>query len=162
MKQNPMVWAIRAGEKGAAHEIFVNQSLIVLPEQAMGDLSSLPPERVAFYEAFAAGGHKDNRTAVRGVGGKFFRFVHEMKVGDTVLYPCILDKKIHFGIIRGGYRYDAGLSEKFPHTRRVLWSGAFPKAVLSEYAKRELGAARTLFRVKTHVAEIRELLAKDH
>jgi restriction system protein len=159
-KHNQLMWAVRAGEKGAAHAILVKQNLIVLSKQGVGDLSSLPADRNAFYRATAAGGEKVNPTAIRGVGGKFFRFVHEMQVGDTILYPCLFDKKIHFGIIRGSYRYDPVISAQFPHTRPVSWEGAFPKAVLSTYAKRELGAARTLFRIKTHVEEILQVFAK--
>jgi restriction system protein len=84
-------WVIRAGENGSAHELFIKYGLIVLQGQQMGDLRRLPETREGFHSAYELRHPHDSRKAIGGIGGKFFRFIHEMKVGDYVIYPCLID-----------------------------------------------------------------------
>jgi predicted Mrr-cat superfamily restriction endonuclease len=155
------IWAIRAGKNGNAHALFIEKNLIVLSDAGLGDLSILEPERSAFYEAFSSQHPDEGKVAVGGIGGKFFRFVHEMKTRDFVLYPCIKDKQVYIGQVTSSYRYDPTQDAAFPHQRCVKWICSVPKKSFSGFAQRELGAARTFFRFKSHVAEIHQLLAKS-
>ena len=155
------IWVIRAGEGGEAHDLFMKQNLIVLSHTKMGDLRLLPKERLAFYDAYASRHPEKGRVSIRGIGGKFFRYMHEVKIEDQVLYPCIRDKRIYIGNVTSEYRYDPSLNSQFPHHRNVNWHVAIPKNSLSESAQRELGAARTFFRYKNHAEEIQRLLAKN-
>ena len=154
------IWAIRAGQKAAAHKLFIENRLIALADAGLGDLRALPKERRAFYGAYGSRHPAEGRVAICGIGGKFFRFVHEVRNGDLVLYPCLLDKMIYFGFVTGSYLYDRSHNTNFPHCRKVRWEGSVPKKALSESARRELGAARTFFRFKNHTQEIRGLMTK--
>lgn len=155
-----LAWGIRAGKNGEAHDLFIKCSLIVLSDADLGDLRLLPKERSAFYDAYGSRHSEEGRVAIRGIGGKFFRFVHEVQIGDLMLYPCIRDKQIYVGEVTGAYYYDHSHDLNFPHRRTIKWLVALPKKSISEFARRELGAARTFFCFKTHMKEIQQLLVR--
>ena len=155
---NKPLWVIRAGLRSAAHDLFIDHGLVVLMKQEMEDLRRLPKDRQAFYAAYHSKHAGEGRTAISGIGGKFFRFIHEVQVGDYVLYPCRLDKMVHFGVVAGRYFYEASRGD-FPHSRKVDWIASFPKKTLSLYSKRELNTARTFFCFKKNADEIHRRIA---
>lgn len=146
-------WVIRAGVRGSADGLFLKNCKIALSDPGLGSLSNLDSRRAAFYEAYGQLRPGDSLTSIAGVGGKFFRFVHEMKNGDIVLYPSCLEKVIHVGVISGHYRYTSQ-DRDYPHQRDVRWIACVEKSSLSQPALYELGAARTLFKYKHHLAEV--------
>jgi restriction system protein len=154
------IWAIRAGEKGEADGVFLEYGRMVLSDAGLGDLSKLAPEREAFYSLYRALHQDDTRVGSAGIAGKFFRFVHEIQVGDLVLYPSLKDKQVYIGEVIGEYVFDESLCSKFPHQRTVHWKYVVPRAALTVSAQRELGAARTFFKFKRHAKEIKELVAQ--
>jgi predicted Mrr-cat superfamily restriction endonuclease len=157
------LWGIRAGlsgDKSDAHDLFIKCRLIALKKQGVGDLRLLPKKRDAFYAAYESTHRDARRVAIHGIGGKFFRFIHEIQLGDNVFYPCRFNGLIYVGEVVGRYFYDDSINASLPHRRKVRWKGSFPKQTLSEFARREIGAARTLFRIKTHVEEFACLIAK--
>lgn len=154
------MWAIRAGVKGEADELFLSGSSILLSDPGIGDLTKLAASREAFYAAYRSLRPNETPTGTAGVGGKFFRFVHEIEERDIVLYPRIRDRSVHIAEVESGYLFDPKRSEKFPHSRVVRWIHRIWKDDLSESARRELGAARTLFEFKTNGEEIRAILAR--
>jgi restriction system protein len=85
--------------------------------------------------------------------GQQFRFVHEMKEGDYVIYPSQRDHLVHIGKIDGGYRYDPSLTEHFQNLRKVKWLKAFPRAHFTQGALYEIGSAMALFQVKSFANE---------
>jgi restriction system protein len=158
------IWVIRAGRAGetsaASHDIFVRKRLLVLEAQKMDDLRKLPEDRDSFYAAYRHTNPDAGDVAIRGIGGKFFRFIHEIKAGHIVLYPCRIDKLVYIGFVAGPYRYSTKEHPNFPHIRKVRWIGSFPKKRLSLGAYREMGGARSLFLFKSHTSEILELIPK--
>ena len=157
------LWGIRAGlsgERSDAHDLFIKCGLMALKKQGMGDLRLLRKKRDTFYAAYESTHSDAGRVAICGIGGKFFRFIHEIQVGDNVLYPCRFNGLIYVGEVVGRYFYDDSINASLPHRRKVRWKGTFPKQTVSKFARRELGAARTLFRIKTNVEEFVRLIAK--
>ncbi len=155
------VWVIRAGVGGSADSYFMTENIIVLNDPGLGDLSRIEPNRQAFYRAYESIRPDEMRAGISGVGGKFFRFVHEMQVSDIVLYPSLRTHKIYVGEIAGKYLFIKQNAE-FPHQRKVRWITSFPKSSLSDTAKHELGAARTLFKYKKHINEILEIVRNSN
>ena len=147
------VWVIRAGIGGVADNYFMKENSLVLEAQGLGDLNQIEPSREAFYQAYAATTQKKTRTAIAGIGGKFYRFLHEIQIGDIVLYPSLKTGEVCCGQITGKYRYVAK-NKEFPHQRKVRWLTKFPKSSLSKAAQYELGAARTLFSYRKNLSEI--------
>ena len=152
------IWAIRAGKNGEVDELFLKHGQIVLSDPGLGDLSQLAPDRTTFYSAYRTLFPDAMETAVGGIGGKFFRFVHEIQIGDLVLYPSLKDRQVYIGKITGEYVFNPSLCFEFPHQRSVRWRYLVPKADLSQKAQRELGAARTFFKFKRHADEIKAMI----
>lgn len=149
------VWVIRAGVGGSADNYFMDKSVIVLINQGISDLSQIEPVREAFYDAYRSVKPNEPHPTIAGIGGKFYRFVHEMQIGDIVLYPSLKTKEIYYGQITGKYQYI--LKDKdYPHQRKVRWISSFPKSSLSKAAQYELGAARTLFKYRKNIGELLE------
>jgi restriction system protein len=153
------VWVIRAGVRGAGEEYFKKKSRSVLEDPGLGDLNKIEPNRQAFYQAYASLRSEASPTSIRGVGGKFFRFIHEIKRGDVIVYPSIGDRVVHLGVFEGEYEF-VPKDAPFSNQRRVRWTCSFPKMLLSQGAQYELGAARTLYRYRKHVGEILSVTGK--
>jgi len=84
--------------------------------------------------------------------GMLFRFVHDMEIGDYVIYPSKPDRMINIGIIDGPYYYDSA-ETNYPHKRNVKWIKKFPRARFSQGALYEVGSALTLFLIKNYAEE---------
>jgi restriction system protein len=157
-RQKNSCWVVRAGKNGEANDLFLKKSLIVLSDPGLGDLKGLPAQRQSFYEAYENLRPNEKRAGITGIGGKFFRFVHEVKVGDQVIYSSLIDKQTYIGAVKSKYEYDVRMSLNFTHKRKVKWEYYFPKNLFSEYATRELNAARTFFEFKSNREELRKIL----
>lgn len=145
-------WGIRAGKKGKAHDLFLDEGVIALEDAELGDLCQLEPDRDSFYSAYRELFPDDTRTGSAGIAGKFFRFAHEIKVGDLVVYPALPNKQVYVGEVVGEYEYVS--SSEYPHQRKVKWKYVIPKSEFSRPAQYELGAARTFFQFKKNVDEL--------
>jgi len=146
-------WVLRAGRKGEAAKHFIDKNLIVLEAQGLGNLGKIGRSREDFYAAFSLTKENMTRTTISGVGGKFFRFVHDIGMADFILYPSLADRKIHVGIVSGKYVFNE-FDLHFPHQRKVSWIYSFDKSSLSRGAIFEINAARTLFKFDKHFAEV--------
>lgn len=119
----------------------------------LGDLTHLEPNRDAFKAMLREARPDMKEGAIPVAAGVLYRFVHEMKPGDLVLYPYKPDSTLAFGRITGDYRWDAG-SERHRHRRDVEWlDSGVPRQKFSQAALYEIGSAVTLFTVKRHAAE---------
>ena len=152
------MWGIRAGIRGRAHLWFLEREVVGLSDPGMGDLRKILPDRQSFYTAYRRLRPGETRTGITGIGGKFFRFTHEIDIGDLIVYPSRYKGRIYVGRVAGQYTYSNQQIGNLPHQRSVKWLCNFLKSQLSKTAQRELGAARTFFEVKSHSVEISRLV----
>lgn len=152
------MWGIRAGRRGEADHIFLKENSVALGWDAVDELSSLAASRDTFKAAVSKAYPSMNSNAVPGTVGQLFRFLHEMQVGDTVLYPSKLDKLVHIGRVEGDYKYDPSLNKSFPHLRPIRWLESAPRTSFSQGALYEIGSALTLFQVRNYADEFRDTL----
>lgn len=151
----PPFWVIRAGERRQAHDLLVKHGRIVLAEPGMGDLAKIEPTREAFLSAYRKLRPDESPTGSAAIAkGKFFRFVYDLKREDTILYLSVKEQHVYVGTVIGDYMYDTSFSADYPHQRTVTWNFVFPKAELSESARRELGAARSFYMYIRSVEEV--------
>jgi restriction system protein len=113
----------------------------------------LPAQRAAFKEAFSCKG-ETKASAVPIQAGQLFRFLHEMKIGDRIIYPRKIDRTLLWGEIATPYFYDRSANPNFPHRRGVRWLNALSRDVFSQGALYELGSVLTLFEVRNFAAEL--------
>ncbi|MCC6630404.1 MAG: AAA family ATPase [Chloroflexi bacterium] len=146
-------WVIHAGSADEADALFREYGVIAVGWDELGDLTELEPTRDAFKEAVKATYPTYATQATRNAAGQLLRFVHAMKVGDTVFYPARATSLIHVGRVTGDYRYDPSRHEQFPHQRSVAWLRAVPRSAFSAGARNEMSGLMTLFAVDRHAAE---------
>lgn len=149
------LWGMHAGRTGEADTLFLRKNFIAVGWAKLGDLSKLTPDREAFKNAVATAWPEKKPGAIPNNAGQLFRFVHEMKPGDLAVYPSKRDRKVHIGRIEGPYRYDPNQEPGYPHLRQVKWLAAVPRTKFSQGALYEIGAAMSLFQIKSYPDEFR-------
>jgi restriction system protein len=154
---NANMWGIHAGKTGDADELFFKNSCIALGWGKVPDLSKLPADREAFKDAVARA-YPDKPRAVPVNGGQLYRFVHEMKRGDLVVYPSKRDRQIHLARVDGDYRFNNSLEPTYPHQRSATWLREVPRTHFTQGALYEIGAAMSLFLVQKYVDEYQAVL----
>lgn len=154
----PNLWGIHAGKTGDADTLFLKKHCIAIGWTRIGDASTIKPDRESFKAKVAALYSDAKPGAIPNYAGQLFRFVHEMKPGDLVIYPSKRDRQVHLGRIEGGYEYDAKSEIGYPHRRKVTWLKDVPRTHFSQGALYEIGSAMSLFLVKNYADEYRAAL----
>jgi restriction system protein len=148
------VWAIRAGGESEADPLFIESGLLAVSFLSVNrDVSALPAQRAAFKDAFAEGDRDQKPGAIPIQAGQLFRFVHEMKIGDRVIYPRKIDRTLLWGEISTPYLYDRASNPDFPHRRGVRWLKSLGRDEFSQGALYELGSTLTVFEIRNFTGE---------
>lgn len=153
----PVYWMVRAGEGGFRFEDFQSQSLVTIDWHEMGNLSALN-HRADFQKAAAAAYPNVSTGALSSYAGQTFRFVREIKVGDSVVTYNPSERIYLLGTVAGEYEY---VPAKGGHAnrRRVQWRGKVDRDDLSVAARASLGSISTLFQIPLEVGQELEKLA---
>jgi restriction system protein len=151
------VWGIHAGRTGDADTLFLKKNVVALGWSNAGDLSLLR-DREAFKARIAAAYPDDKPGSVPVNAGMLFRFIHEMKVGDNILYSSQHDKQVHIGRVDGDYRYDSSGDNSYPNRRAVVWLKALPTTRFSQGALYEIRTGMSFFLIKNYADECLSLL----
>lgn len=148
------IWGIHGGRSGEANTLFLQENFVALGWVEMGDLSPYP-DRDSLKRALVAAYPGIKPGAIPNNAGQLFRFVHEMEIGDLIVYPSKQDRQIHIGRIEGNYRYNPELSQQYPQQRGVKWLAHVPRTKFSQGALYEIGSALSFFQVKNYAGEFR-------
>ena len=140
--------------------MFLNRNLIAIGWKEMGDLSVLDPERDAFKKKYMSVYPDAKLQAVANSAGMLYRFVHEAKIGDYVVFPSKINREINIGIIEGDYVYSPGETE-YVQTRKIKWLKHLPRTSFSQGALYEVGSAMSFFSVKNYADEYMSALQKS-
>ena len=152
-KNDNTVWGIHAGKTGDAYNLFMNKSVIALGWPNMGDLSQLPGNRESFKAKLIQAYPETKLGAVPVNAGQLFRFVFEMKPGDTIIFPTKHDRQVHLGRVEGLYQYNPSLDSNYPNMRSVSWLKVVPRISFTQGALYEIGSAMSCFQVKNYADE---------
>ena len=152
------IWGIHAGKTGDAASLFLTKNCVALGWQAVGDLSKLGKTREAFKAAVGQAYPYIKPGAIPNNAGQLFRFVHEMKDGDLVVFPHKHERKIHIGIVSSSYEYRQEPLANYPNQRRVKWLKSFDRKFFTQGALYEVGSALSFFQIKTYADEYRAAL----
>lgn len=152
------IWGIHAGKTGDADTLFFKKKYIAIGWSKIGNLGELQADREAFKAKVAEVYPEKKPGAIPNNAGQLFRFVHEMKLGDLVVFPSKRDRKVHIGEVSSPYTYDPILEEGYPNLRSVKWLRSLPRTHFTQGALYEIGSAMSLFQVKTYAEEFRAAL----
>lgn len=149
------MWGIHGGQAGSADTLFLKHNMVALGWDSTGNLLDLAPDREAFKNKLAELYPKDKLAALALNAGQLFRFVHEMRTNDLIIYPSKHDKLVHIGKVTGDYVYQKNGFDGYFHRRSVQWIKSLPRTQFSQGALYEIGAAMSFFQVKNYADEYR-------
>jgi restriction system protein len=153
-----VLWGVHAGKLGAAEDLFLQESVIAIAWEELGDLGKLQHAREAFLERYReVYGRTLKERAVSASAGQVYRFVHDVRIGDLIVFRA--RTILHLGTVAGPYTYTA--SSDYPHRRAVNWLSSIGTDAVSKGALQELKSMLALFRVRHHAAEIERFFASD-
>ncbi len=143
------VWGIHMGvEVGSAP---IDEGFVAIGWADMGDIRQLPPDRDTIKAKLSETFPNAKPGAIPGWAGILYRFVHELKAGDHLIYPSKADRMINIGVATDTrtHREEA----RYPNQLSVQWRGHVPRDHFSQAALNECGSALTFFRIKNHANE---------
>ena len=149
------VWGIHTMDD----PLFLNQHLIAIGWEKMGNLSAIPASRDAYKEAYVAAYPDAKKGSIATSAGMLYRFVHEVQEGDYVVFPSKIDRKINIGMVESAYFYDA--ATLYPNRRKVKWLKHLPRTAFSQGALHEVGSSLSFFQVKNYADEYLKALDKN-
>ena len=153
MGSEHQMWGIHGGRTGDADTLFLQGGCVALGWPSVGDLSKLPATREGFKTRVAEAFPAMKQGAVPVNAGQLYRFVHEAKIGDIVVYPSKNDRHIHIARIEGDYEYCPKEEAAYPNRRKVKWLKSLPRTHFSQGALHEIGSAMSFFAVRTYAEE---------
>jgi len=119
----------------------------------LGDLQKIPANREAFKAAIKVA-HPDTKPGSIPVqAGVLFRFLHEVRPGDLIVYPSKVDRMVNLGEVSGPYEYKPSKNAAYPNILPVRWLKHLPREDFSQDALYEIGSFITLFAVKNYRSE---------
>lgn len=135
-----------------------DKGYIAIGWNQLGDLSKIAANREAFKRVVLEGivGAKPGSIPVQA--GVLYRFLHEVKEGDLIVYPSKIDRMVNLGRIAGPYRYDPMQNPDYPNCRKVQWLKHLPREEFSQEALYEIGSFITLFAVRNNKDEFLDQL----
>lgn len=140
--------------------LFLNNSVIAIGWKDFGDLRAIEATREAFKEHYEAVYADAKKGSIATAAGMLYRFCYEMQIGDYVVYPSKIDRKMNIGVIESEYMFVPDASE-YVQQRKVKWLKHLPRTAFSQGALYEVGSALSLFTVKNYADEYMAALDKD-
>ena len=140
--------------------LFLNQSVMAIGWEKMGDLSLIPNSRESFKRSYVKTYPEAKKGSIATSAGMLYRFVNEVQVGDYVVFPSKVDRMINLGMVESEYYFDTNAS-LYPNRRKVTWLRHLPRTAFSQGALHEVGSALSFFQVKNYAEEYLKALDKD-
>lgn len=151
MGDDSTIWGIHMPRSLEMKPIELGYVAIGWPN--LGSLKTIESTREAFKAAVSSKYPDFKLGAVPVHAGTLFKFIHEIKAGDLIVYPSKPDRMVNLGKVVGDYFYDPASGTAYPNRRKVNWINAVPRAEFSQSALHEIGSAVTLFQIKNNADE---------
>ena len=149
------VWGIHTLDDN----LFLKNNVIAIGWPDFGDLSKVTATREAFKERYAQIYPNDKPGAIPTSAGMLYRFIHELKIGDYVVFPSKVDRMVNIGVVEGEYTY-VDSEKEYVQQRKVKWLKHLPRTSFTQGALYEIGSAMSLFMVKNYADEYLSALDK--
>lgn len=156
MENNVKIWGIHTMDDS----LFLNQNIIAIGWDAIGDLSRIEPTREAYKNEYIRAYPNAKKGSVATGAGMLYRFSCEMQKGDYIVFPSKIDRKINIGIVESDYFHDDAAA-MYPNQRKVKWLKHLPRTAFSQGALYEVGSALSFFQVKNYSDEFLKALDRN-
>lgn len=148
------IWGIHTADDN----LFLQNSIIAIGWKQIGDLSLVENNRDAFKQKYAETYAEKTKQHVANSAGMLYRFCHEVQIGDFIVFPSKIDRKINLGVVESSYIYDPAAVE-YVQQRKVKWLKHLPRTAFSQGALYEIGSAMSFFAVKNYGDEFLDALS---
>ncbi len=154
------LWLVRAGRHGVQEQDALENNVITIGWNELGDLSNIKDKESLTKLYFEVNPNAKKRQAANEVG-QIWRFVHEIQKGDLVALPLRLQSGIAISKVKGDYEYKE-LTNNTKHIRHVKWLKTIPRSAFDQDILYSLGAFMTVCKIERNEAEnrVRNLLQK--
>lgn len=149
------IWGIHTQDDN----LFLRENTMAIGWRAMGDLSLIGNSRDAFKKKYSEVYSGKTKQSIANGAGMLYRFCHEVKIGDYVVFPSKSDRMINLGIVEGDYKYDPNAHWEYVQQRKVKWLKHLPRTAFSQGALYEIGSAMAFFAVKNYSDEFMDALS---
>lgn len=153
--EDKRIWGIHTMDE----TLFLKDNVIAIGWKEIGDLNAIDPSREAFKEQYAITFPEEKKMQIALGAGMLYRFVHEIQVGDYVVFPSKNSRKINIGVVDGAYTYNPNARE-YVQQRDVKWLKHLSRTAFTQGALYEIGSAMSLFSVKNYAEEFLAALEK--
>ena len=150
------VWGIHTTDDS----LFLHNNILAIGWKEFGDCGSIEPTREAFKDHYCKAYPNAKKGAIATSAGMLYRFTHEMKVGDYVVFPSKVDRKINIGVVESEFFYNPQAA-LYVQQRKVKWLKHLPRTVFSQGALYEVGSALSFFLLKNYADEYLQALDKS-
>lgn len=150
------IWGIHTMDDS----LFLQEDVIAIGWKKMGKLSEIKADREAFKKQYANVYPDAKKGSIATSAGMLYKFVHEAKIGDYVVFPSKIDRMINIGIIKSDYIYEPDAKE-YVNQHKVKWLKHLPRTAFSQGALYEAGSALTFFAIKNYSDEYLAALGKE-
>ena len=155
MTEETKLWGIHTQDVN----LFLYGNVIAIGWKEMGDLSALDPNRESFRKKYSTTYPDSKKGSVTASSGMLYRFVHEIQIGDYIVFPSKTDRMVNIGVVEGEDRCIPDAAE-YTLQLCVRWSRHLPRTTFSQGALYEIGSALSLFAVKNYADEFMAALDK--
>ena len=114
------VWGIHTKDD----ELFLKDGVIAIGWSIAGDLSKIAPDRESFREKMYECYPEASKQSIATQTGQLYRYVHEMQVGDYVIFPSKSNRMINIGMVESEYFYypeALNTTYHYVNRRKVKW-----------------------------------------
>lgn len=150
-------WMVRAGKNAKLITRFVEQKMVSIGVESIGDLSVFASYQQTLEKIKET--HPEWKSGKQNMwASQLFRFAHSLKIGDKVLTYDSDRRVYHVGQITSNYKYQPNILADHGNYRTVEWIEEIGRDQLSTKSKYSLGAISSLFLIPTIVGEEISLL----
>lgn len=156
VSEEKRVWGIHTQDD----HLFLHGNVIAIGWKEMGDLRTINADRDSFKIKYTETYPDAKKGSIPTSSGMLFRFIHEMQIGDYIVFPSKTDRMINIGTVDGDYEY-VETAHEYVQQRKVKWVKHIPRTLFTQGALHELGSAMSLFMLKNYAEEFLAALDKD-
>ncbi len=148
-------WMVRSNA-GELFDDFIENGIVALGWSELGDLTKYE-NRNSLVNDFSKIWSEETETSILVCSNMLFRFLSEIRKGDSILTYHPKRRIYAYGVVVGDYEFNEEViahdDESWAHIRRVDWKDfSLSRDLLPKFARNSLGSTLTIFRVPEEVA----------
>jgi len=148
MESKGPIWIVRAGERAAFVEEFLEKGIVAIGWEKVGAVAANTPDE-ELKQRFAES-YPEEKEGWRFVGAAMVRrFAREVHLGDLIATWDRNRRVYPLGAVTGDLEWQ---DRELPRVRKVHWTHEVDRDQLSVRARNSLGAIATMFRLPAEVA----------